>query len=198
MRLLFLGDSITEGITESLGRAMLSLGVEADIFSSVGIDVDGVAENTLVKQRLARHPEAVVVMLGTNPYGIVDAVTFRRSVFGLLRLVWKTTDQVAWIGPWAGIDSDQRLRVIRELLPVRSADGAALAVGLDRAGEGNVHFTTSAYQILGRRVAEWTARRGYPRILTRTGRAGRLMSVLALGAAAVAPIAPEVREGRWP
>ena len=190
MRILFIGDSITVGIGYELGMHMLGMGVEAEVVSKVGMNVEEALEDHLVLAALAKHVDSIVVLLGTNPYGIMDADRFRSGVKAFLRLCQGTASRVAWIGPWAGDDVDQRTWTIAELVPVVWASGVLLAGDLPRAGEGNVHFTPAAYKQLAWRVAEWTARVADPRVLTRPRFGGKLVSVLGVGAAAAAPMIP--------
>ncbi|MBN1774498.1 MAG: SGNH/GDSL hydrolase family protein [Deltaproteobacteria bacterium] len=197
MRWLFVGDSITVGMTESLGRRMLAHEQTAEVVSSVGLDVEGAIENPLVLEALGRRPRVVVVALGTNPYGITSSDRFREAVRRFLTLVWSVTDVVGWVSPWAGTDHDQRQLIIREFVPVRWADGLLLGRGLDRVGEDRVHFTTSAYEALGRRVADWAVRVVEPRALTGPRVAGKVISVFGVAVACAAPMTPELIGGLW-
>jgi lysophospholipase L1-like esterase len=191
-RWLFLGDSITVGMSESLGRSMLSLGQESDIVAAVSLDVEGALVNRQFLGYLAKRPRAVVVALGTNPYGIGEAERFRSGIADLMRKIWTVTDVVGWISPWAGPAHDQRQMDIRAWVPVRWADGLILGRGLERVGEDDVHFSTRAYEELGRRVAEWSVRVVDPRVLTVPGNAGKVVSVLGLMTASSIPVAPEI------
>ncbi len=194
-RWLFIGDSITVGMKESLGRRMLAHGQESTVVASVSLDLDGACEDVLFLEALSKKPRAVVVMLGTNPYRILAEERFRASVRRFLSLVWSATDVVGWVSPWAGADHDQRQSIIRESVPVRWADGLILGRGLDRAGEDRVHFTTEAYRRLGVRVADWAVRVVDPRVLTAPRGADKVVSVLGLAVACAAPMARELIGG---
>ena len=189
MRFLFLGDSITAGLAPTLGRYMLSLGVETEIVSSIGLSVEGALSDELVLEALRdRRPTCVVVLLGTNPTGWMDLERFRASVKALRALVWAYCDRLAWIGPWAGVDAAERLAIIRELVGFRVANGAVLAGDLQRTGENRVHFTSEAYVPLSWRVAEWSARVADPRALTSPRSGAKIVSVLGLLGAAAVPL----------
>lgn len=193
MRILFVGDSIGVGMSPSLGRYMLSLGVESEIVAKVSLDVEEATTNELVLRGLRRRPQSVVVMLGTNPFGRIDIPRFTAAVRALLNTVRRYTDRVAWIGPWAGADANDRMRVIVEQVGWRSADGVRLGLGLERVGDNRVHFSTRAYVDLAWRVAAWTARIGDSRVLTMPRNADRIVAGFGVLGAALVPFVPTWR-----
>lgn len=189
MRFLFVGDSVTEGMAPSLGRYVLSLGVEAEVVSRVGMSVEQAVTDELVTRGLRDgRPQATIVMLGTNPTGIMNLEAFRRSVMALRSLVLTFCGRLAWIGPWAGEDASERVEIIRAAVGFRVADGRALGAGLERAGEGNVHFHRDAYTPLAWRVAEWSVRVADPRALTLPRTGAKIVSVIGLLGAAGTPL----------
>jgi hypothetical protein len=193
VRILFLGDSITDGMAPSLDRYMLSLGVESEIVGKVSMDVEEATTNVLVLRGLRRRPMSVVVMLGTNPFGTIDIPRFTAAVRAFLGTVRRYTDRVAWIGPWAGADANDRMRVIVENVGWRSADGVRMGLGLARAGENRVHFTSEAYVDLAWRVAAWTSRIGDSRVLTMPRGGARIAAGFGALGAAVVPFVPTWR-----
>ncbi len=193
MRILFVGDSIGVGMSPSLGRYMLSLGVESEIVAKVSLDVEEATTNALVLRALRRRPMSVVVMLGTNPFGTIDIPRFTAAVRAFLNVVRRYTDRVAWIGPWAGADANDRMRVIAEAVGWRRTDGVRLGLGLARTGENLVHFTTEAYVDLAWRVAAWTARIGDSRVLTMPRGGARIVAGFGVLGAALVPFVPTWR-----
>lgn len=189
MRFLFIGDSITVGMSPTLGRYMLSLGVESEIVSRISMTAeDAVTDELVISALRDRRPSCVVVLLGTNPIGRTDLERFRMSVRALRRLVYTYCDRLAWVSPWAGDDAVARLEILREEIGFRVANGSILAGDLQRAGENQVHFTSEAYVPLSWRVAEWSVRVADSRALTTPRSGAKIVSVLGLLGAAVVPL----------
>jgi hypothetical protein len=123
----------------------------------------------------------------------VETERFRSSVRALRTVIYSFCDRQAWIGPWAGDEARDRMRIIRAEVGWRVADGIVLAGDLQRAGENRVHFTSEAYPDLAWRVAEWSVRVGDSRALTRPTTADKMVAAMGiLGAAAVPVVA-----GMW-
>jgi len=179
---LFLGDSIMEGMAPFLGPAAAMQGARrVGVYSKSGSSAADWQANRWARELVLefRQPRIVVVALGTNVSGRTEA-DFAASVAGLI-----SNAQEAWpfeaivVGPFAEDDDGRRNRALRDLFGPRFVDGYALAQGLPRAGVGDVHFTNDGY----RRLAERLCVRLRPWIWRsmRPGRSIRAVGAVLLG-----------------
>lgn len=161
--IVFLGDSITEGMQPHLMREVPRLGVEVVVYARSGSSAQDWLHNGWVEDALdASGARMAVIALGTNPSG--GGAEYARQM-SFLVAECEARGVVAYVvGPFAMDDDGGRNDALLSYFkPPQGIDGYALAAGLPRAGAFDVHFTVDGYRSL----------------------AARLMAAVALGSASV-------------
>jgi lysophospholipase L1-like esterase len=176
---LFIGDSITEGMAPHLGLAAALVGARrVAVYSKSGTSAKDWSENNWNVEvvREFGRPNLAVIALGTN---VQERDEYEYA--GLMRVLADTLQvvnamEVVVVGPFAEDPDGKRNRALLGAFggPRNVVNGYELARGLPRAGEGNVHFTREGYKGLAERLCA----RIRPAIV-RVNRPGR--SILAVG-----------------
>jgi len=176
---LFIGDSITEGMAPHLGLAAALVGAKrVAVYSKSGTSAKDWSENgwNVEVAREFRQPNLAVIALGTN---VQERDEYEYA--GLMRVLADTIQvvnamEVVLVGPFAEDPEGKRNRALLGAGAGRNVvNGYELARGLPRAGEGDIHFTREGYKGLAERLCA----RIRPGIV-RVNRPGR--SILAVGA----------------
>lgn len=148
MNVLWIGDSITEGMTPTLKTLLGKLGWAGAIFGKVGWStVRWLRYGNLNALFNRYHPDLVVLALGTNDENTAE---FREAAFALDEGARAVGAKVVWIGSFIDQDINNNLRL---WFSGRVADGVSLAEGLPRSADG-VHFPVASYPELADRCVD--------------------------------------------
>ncbi len=148
MNVLWIGDSITEGMTPTLKTLLGKLGWAGAIFGKVGWStVRWLRYGNLNALFNRYHPDLVVLALGTNDENTAE---FREAAFALDEGARAVGAKVVWIGSFIDQDINNNLRL---WFSGRVADGVVLAEGLPRSAD-RVHFPVADYPELAQRCVD--------------------------------------------
>lgn len=147
---LWIGDSHLEAMIGSLRDGAGARGWAGSLVAHRGWSTGRWArEGGLAAMVAVRHPDVVVVLLGTND-NPVDSDAARRL------LAQAGGAKVVWFGPFHSLAADA---VLGPAVGAGYVSGAALARGLPFAAGGNVHLTAAGYEQLADRLLDAVAGR---------------------------------------
>lgn len=150
--IVFMGDSITEGMEPHLMREVAKLGVKVEVYFKSGSSAQDWVENDWVEDVLdASGARMAVIALGTNPSG--DGSKYARQMATLVSECEARGVVVYVVGPFALDEDGERTAALLSYFPKpKGIDGYALAAGLPRAGVMDIHFTAEGYNGLASRL----------------------------------------------
>jgi lysophospholipase L1-like esterase len=157
LRVLWIGDSILEGMAPNLPDAYRESGWAVDVRAeshSGWSTARWLREGDIARLVAEFNPFIVVVALGTNDEGEErNPDRYAANIQAMVDLIGSVNGAATiWIGAFTGPGIAARYRVIESVLGDLSIDGSMLMPGVSMASE--IHPNAEGYKLLARRAVQ--------------------------------------------